>query len=344
MKIMHVLLSRGFSGSERSTAESCNQQCIDHDVTLVIRQDHRKRGLSIRDHIDPRVTVIELASKVFTFWLLMKVIGKFKPEVIHCHLRRATRLISKIEPIAATVSTLHIKINSSHFLRMDGLICNARWQMEQIPATYSGQVFKANNSLVPHPALPKENILRLRTELGVSPNDILIGAVGRMHHSKAWDTLIKAFKQTKNSTTQLLFFGNGKEEDTLKALAADDNRIHFHGFREDIKDIYQCFDLFVCPSRFEPLPRVILEAMDAGVPVIASDVGGCKELIDDYGGDIFAVDNIDQLSQLLAANTVDKPQRHRPDLSAHHVANANNDIVTFYQELINDLELLEIAI
>src|SRR3546814_1332434 len=53
------------------------------------------------------------------------------------------------------------------------------------------------------------------------------------------------------------------------------------GWRKDLKDVYQSLDLFVCPSRFEPLPRVMLEAYDAGVPVISSDAGGCPELVEE---------------------------------------------------------------
>ncbi|WP_428242826.1 glycosyltransferase [Gynuella sp.] len=335
LRIMHVLLSRGFAGSERSTAESSNQQCIEHQVCVVIRKDHRRHGVSIRDHLDDRVKVIEVSAKILTRWQLKKAIDHFKPDVIHAHLRRSTRLVAKINPAAATVSTLHIEVNGPHFLKMDGLICNARWQIEKIPTAYQGQAFKANNSLQHHPTLPDSKLTELRASLGYRPEDILIGAVGRYHESKAWDILIPAFKQLQTSLpVKLGFFGSGHQEQKLKDLAQNDDRITFHSYRTDIKDIYQCFDLLVCPSRYEPLPRVMLEAMDAGVPVIASDIGGCKELIDDYGGDLFRVDDTEDLARVLLSRLQARPDRHYPDLSAHYVANANQAIVGFYRQLI----------
>ena len=335
MKIMHVLLSRGFAGSERSTAESCNQQCLEHDVCLVIRRDHRRRGASIRDHLDARVQVIEVAPKLLTQWQLWRAVTRFDADVIHCHLRRSTRLVARIKPQAATVSTLHIEVNGPHFLHMDGLVCNAHWQLQQIPTEYQGQTFKANNSLVPHRRLDLQESSALRESLGMKVDDLLIGAIGRYHESKGWDVLIRAFQQLdKPANVKLVFFGSGSQEAKLKELAGDDAQIQFFPFRDDIKDIYQCLDLCVCPSRFDPLPRVILEAMDAGTPVIASDIGGCKELIEDYGGDLFEMDNVAALAHLLADRITTRPERHRPDLTAHYLANTNAAMTGFYRELV----------
>ncbi|MCU4674236.1 glycosyltransferase [Catenovulum sp. 2E275] len=335
LKIFHVLFSRGFAGSERSTAESCNQQCQQHDVTLIIRTGHTKNGASIRPHLDPKVKVIEISNKWFTRWRLNKLIKQYKPDIIHCHLRRSTRVISKINPPVASVSTLHIRVNGQGFNKMTGLICNARWQIKEIENTYSGLIFKANNSLVPHPPISQQQKAELRQSLGLNDNDYLIAAVGRYHASKAWDTLIKAFKQVPTAANvKLKFFGSGSLENELKHLAKGDPRIEFVGFRKDIKDLYQCFDLLVCPSRFEPLPRVMLEAYDGGVPIIASDEGGCKELIEDYGGYLFKVDNIDQLSEQLKFCIEQKPARYKPDLTAHYVTNANAQIVEFYHQCI----------
>ena len=335
LNIVHVILSRGFAGSERSTAESCNQQCNEHQVTLIVRRDHRKKGQSIVDHVNRKVTVIEVASHFFTRILLKRALLKIRPGIVHCHLRRSTRLVARIGLDAAKVSTLHITVNGPHFVRMDGLICNARWQLNDIPASYKGLVFKANNSLTPHRKLAQKHLAKLRHDLDIDDNELLIAAVGRYKKSKGWDTLIDAFVRLKQyKQARLLFFGTGSLERELKDLAQGDPRIRFIGFREDIKDLYQAFDLVVCPSRFEPLPRVILEAMDGGAPVIASDIGGCLELIEDYGGVSFKVDNVEDLTSKLAKSIDNPPARHRPDLSAHYIENANQAMVEFYRRLI----------
>src|SRR3546814_8749639 len=94
------------------------------------------------------------------------------------------------------------------------------------------------------------------------------------------------------------------------------------GWRKDLKDVYQSLDLFVCPSRFEPLPRVMLEAYDAGVPVISSDAGGCPELVEEYGGDLFPREDVPALIALLERHARERAPRRQVDLSAHHVDSA----------------------
>jgi glycosyltransferase involved in cell wall biosynthesis len=335
LNIVHVILSRGFAGSERSTAESCNQQCKDHQVTLIVRSDHRRKGNSIVDHVDHRITVIEIPAHLFSGTFLKRALLSAKPDIVHCHLRRSTRLVSRVKLDAATLSTLHITVNGPHFNKMDGLICNARWQLDDIPADYKGLVFKANNSLIPHRRLDQDEIAKLRRDLKIGDGEMLIAAVGRYKPTKAWDTLINAFIQLRQFTSaRLLFFGAGSLEGELRSLASGDSRIQFAGFRDNIKDLYQAFDLVVCPSRFEPLPRVMLEAMDGGAPLIASDIGGCLELIEDYGGVSFKVDDVDDLRDKLAECIENPPARHRPDLSAHYIHNANQAMVDFYRRLL----------
>jgi glycosyltransferase involved in cell wall biosynthesis len=336
LNICHVLLSRGFAGSERSTAESCNEQVKSHSVCLIVKKSNRKSGKSILDYLDSRVEVVEVASVFLTRYQIQKAIRQFRPDVVHCHLRRATRILSKIKTQAALVSTLHIGVNGKHFYNIDGLVCNARWQVESIAREFNGIVFKANNSLSPHRRLSNDEIQNLRKQFGFNDQQLLIGAVGRLHESKAWDTLIEAYKSLSNQKQSVLtFFGGGGLEEKLKSQAGSTSNIQFFGHQDNIKDIYQMFDLLVCPSRFEPLPRVMLEGYDAGVPIIASDAGGCGELIEDYGGEVFAVDNVDALAELLQS-FIDNPKAsHRPDLSSHYIETANQAMLAFYQQCIS---------
>ncbi|MDH4051106.1 MAG: glycosyltransferase [Rubrivivax sp.] len=335
MKILHVLLSRGFAGSERSTAESCNAQCVRHELVLAVRDDHRKGGASVVDHVDPRVRVVALPRLLLTQWKLARLVRDFGPDVIHCHLRRSTRLVSRIETAAVKVSTLHIGFNGRHFHGMDGLVCNARWQIAQLPPEFKGVAHKANNSLLPQRRLPADAVAALRAGLGAQPGDFVVGGVGRLAHVKGWDTLIDAVRALPQlAQVKVFIFGQGSDEAALKARTGGDPRIALPGFRPDVKDLYQAFDVFVCPSRFEPLPRVMLEALDAGTPVIASDADGCRELIEDYGGDLFPIGDAAALAALLADHVARPRGRREVDLAAHHVDAANAAMEAFYQRLL----------
>ncbi len=338
MRITHVILSRGFAGSERSTAESCNAQAADsaNKVLLLVCRSHRAgNGASILDHIEPDVHADTVSDRLFTRRALARAFTAFRPDLVHCHLRRSTRLVAKIRPPAALIATLHLDFNGPAYGDMDGLICNARWQVRDLPPDYRGLSFKANNSLVPHRRLGRDEVAALRAQFGAGPGTLLIGGAGRLVMKKGWDMLIDAFRAADlPDDTRLALFGSGSHSRYFQRRAAGDARISFCGYRNDLKDIYQTLDLFVCPSRFEPLPRVVLEAMDADVPVIASDADGCRELVEDYGGDLFAREDVPALTALLERHARERPPRRRVDLSAHNADNAVAEMLDFYRRVI----------
>ena len=74
----------------------------------------------------------------------------------------------------------------------------------------------------------------------------------------------------------------GEQKAELQALARElgiENQVHFLGFRTDRLSLLKGFDVFVLPSTLEGIPRCLMEAMTAGIPIIASDIPGCNDLI-----------------------------------------------------------------
>lgn len=334
MRIVHTLLSTGFAGSERSTAEACNAQARSgHRVLLLVRRSHRgPSGHSVLDHIDPAVEVQRLPDRLLTGHAMRRAIQAFGADVIHTHLRRSTRIVAAMRTDAVTVATLHLHLNSPAYLRLDALFCNARWQVASIPASYAGRVYKMHNSLVPAPRLDPLAREALRRQLGVGPGTFLIGGVGRLVHSKGWDILLRAFSAAGLDDARLLLIGDGRERAWLERIAPANAAILGH--RHDIKPLYAAFDLFVCPSRREPLPRTMLEAYDAGTPVLAADTGGCRELVEDYGGWLFPVDDVRALAGQLRRLAAERPARRYPDLTAHHIDAVNAAYLSAYAELL----------
>lgn len=334
MRILHVILSDGFAGSERATAEACNEQSrMGHQVMLAIRRSHRGAGgASIVDHIDPSVPVVQTPTFLGTKRALARAIADFKPDVIHTHLRRSTRLVAKLRPEAATIATLHLTWNGRHFAGMDGVICIADWQRAVIPPDYKGQVFRINESHVPNRRLSREEREALRKELGADANDFLIGGVGRLAHSKGFDVLIDAFKLASLPQAKLVILGDGRERDRLQRRLPPNARLA--GFRANVKDYYQAFDVFVSPSRSEPLGRVLLEAFDAGVPVIATQTQGPAELVKQYGGTVVPLEDPQALASALREHHAARPQREPADLSAHHIDHVMRETLAAYEALI----------
>jgi glycosyltransferase involved in cell wall biosynthesis len=332
MRIAHLLLSRGFAGTERATAEMCNVHARDHAVLLLIRRDHRGAGgASIRDALDPGVQVIEV-SRWWPGAAVRAALTGFVPDVVHAHLRRSTRLLAHIRPQAATVATLHLTVNGPHFAAMDGLICISAWQQRDLPRGYHGQIFFINESMIPARRLTHQEILARRAELGVAETQYLIGAVGRLTYSKGFDVLIEAFERAALPSARLAILGEGRERRRLARLAGP--AVGLPGFRAAVKDYYQAFDLFVCPSRREPLGRVVLEALDAGVPVLATATDGPKELLARYAGDLVPIGDVDALAARLRHHYHVRTPPARHDMSPYRLDTVAEQTLAAYQQLI----------
>jgi len=133
-----------------------------------------------------------------------------------------------------------------------------------------------------------------RKEIGVNEEHVLIGAVGRLEPWKGQHVFIKAAAQVVKCYPNARFVivggkvaGGGREkyEDELRIIASDlqlDGKIHFAGYRNDISNIMAAIDIYVhCSVDPDPLPGVIMEAMEMGKPAIGPRAGGVPEEIDD---------------------------------------------------------------
>ena len=270
---------------------------------------------------------------------LQKIIDDYKVDVIHAHLRRATKAVAKADTNAVKISTLHIGVNHESFLKMDALIAISPWQMEHVPKEYAGILKWIRNSLSPHTQPSRESTEKLKAELGIGQNEFVIGGVGRLTKGKGWGTLIEAFRLSKLQNARLVLIGEGRDAKTFKKLAKSLN-ISILSYKKNIKDYYPVFDIFVCPSHHEPMGRVILEAMDSELPVVASNVEGPKDILSEFPGTLFPAGDAASLSRALTqhyASFVSNGSQKTPvrvNLSAHYVENVNHAMVELYNEAL----------
>ncbi len=115
---------------------------------------------------------------------------------------------------------------------------------------------------------------------------VRIGAVGRMVSAKDYPTLLEAFSKVlkEGLPAELLFVGDGPERPRLEELAdilGIRNQVRFLGFQTDVQSWLRKFDLIAFSSVREGIPVAMLEAMSAGVPVVATRAGGIPEAIRD---------------------------------------------------------------
>ena len=141
-----------------------------------------------------------------------------------------------------------------------------------------------------------------REALGLSVDGFIVGNVGRLHPDKDQSTLIRGFAKALPglpADSQLVIMGKGRLEQSLKALAAElgiEGQVLFLGQVPDARRYFRAFDVFALSSDHEPFGMVLLEAMAAGVPLLATACGGAKEVVEGVGI-LFPLGDAEHLAQ-----------------------------------------------
>lgn len=140
-----------------------------------------------------------------------------------------------------------------------------------------------------------------RAALNLGPDDVVIGAVGRLEPQKRFDLLLDAFKQVHahRRNTRLVIAGDGSLREALTAqrdaLGLQDLCI-LTGHVTDVIPLHHAFDLFVQSSDYEGTPNAVLEAMAMETPIVATEAGGTAELVYDHEhGRIIPIGRVDRL-------------------------------------------------
>jgi glycosyltransferase involved in cell wall biosynthesis len=142
------------------------------------------------------------------------------------------------------------------------------------------------NFVDPEQFVPRRSRKDMRCELGLEANDIVVGSTGRLVKEKGYDFLLKAIKLLLEGgkDLKLVLVGDGPYLEVLKKKAQlyhIQNNIIFLGNRRDVPDLLNIMDVFVMPTLEEGFGLSIIEAQLFNLPVIASEVDGIPEIIED---------------------------------------------------------------
>ena len=141
-----------------------------------------------------------------------------------------------------------------------------------------------------------------REALGLSVDGFIVGNVGRLHPDKDQATLIRGFAlalPNLPTDSQLVIMGKGRLEEDLKELSNElgiGDQVLFLGQVPDARRYFRAFDVFALSSDHEPFGMVLLEAMAAGVPLLATACGGAKEVVEGVGI-LFPLGDAEHLAQ-----------------------------------------------
>jgi glycosyltransferase involved in cell wall biosynthesis len=252
---------------------------------------------------------------------LIKQLRRVKPDVVHAHTSKAGLLAR----FAAYITGTPVVFTAHTWSFARGLPLLQQWiaiPLEWIAAALGGKIItvsEANHERAEEMRIGRKTDLltiwngipdvRARANPGTHRVKRLI-MVARFVPQKDHRLLLQALRGVRNAWS-LALVGDGPCRKEIEDLAGDfglDDRIQFLGDRSDIVGLLADADIFLLPSRWEGLPISILEAMRAGLPVIASDVGGVAEAVTDgTTGFLVASQDAEQLRGRLQ-QMIDSPE------------------------------------
>ena len=330
MRIVHLILSSRFAGSERHVVELVNAQAqAGHDVTLVLRRSATQdRPDAVAHRVDPRVAIVPVPD-LFRAWHARRLVRRLKPDVAHAHLNRASQALHGLRGTCLRVATLHIEFKASRHGELDGLIAIAPWQMDAIPEplrSHSVQIDNWTRSVAPVPDARD----RIRHAHGIAPDAFVFGALGRVEHSKGLDVLLDAWRRAAlPPQARLVIAGQGRAFDTLREAAPQD--VVMPGFVTDTRDWMEAFDLFVSAARSEPFGLVMLEAMMARLPILASASEGAQHLAGAIGMPLLPIGDADALAAALRSAYETRPARRDYPMQRFDIAARVAEVEAFYR-------------
>lgn len=157
-------------------------------------------------------------------------------------------------------------------------------QRQGVPAE---KISVLHNFVKPYSAPSPEDTTRLRQELGLGEEKVIL-SVGRLSSEKGHADLLESIALLRDDSGlpayRVLLVGDGPEQGNLQQLAARlwiSDRVVMAGFQRNVAPYYALATIFTLPSHSEGSPNVVLEAMSAGLPVVATSVGGVPEIVED---------------------------------------------------------------
>ena len=282
LTVLHVNLAKGFRGGERQT-ELLIRALAKHfkiKQLLACREDSplRTRLADVEDlsfvaannqlsghYSAPHADIVHAHEAKAVHWAYIHKLLRNTPYIL---TRRVDTVVKDKWLNKKTYS------NASALVGISTLIANQirdkKWgEVNQIPSTLAhletdhkeGEAFR--------------NAFSGKTIIGH------VGALVAKH--KGQKVLIEAASLLEKSHPNLhiVFFGDGADKEELESLSKDIKNITWMGFKPKIGDYLPYFDLFAFPSRNEGLGSTLLDVMDAGVPIIASNVGGIPDIVID---------------------------------------------------------------
>jgi glycosyltransferase involved in cell wall biosynthesis len=287
-----------------------------YDTRLVIGKESEREGNLLEFAQEKGVRYHQLAAlgreirplgDMSALWELYRMMRELRPTIVHTHTAKAGvvgRLAARLAGVPVVVHTFHGHVLRGYF----GATTNTFYRnVERWLAVSSDLLVAVSDAVADELAalgvarrerfhvvpvgLELERLTGalpwgvLRKEAGFADDAPLVGVVGRLVPIKDIDGFLAAAELVAREAPAVRFsiVGDGKERARLEARAASlglEERVHFHGWKRDQREVFGDLDLVVNCSRNEGTPVALVEALTAGCPVVATRVGGTPDVLE----------------------------------------------------------------
>lgn len=295
---------------------------------------------------------------LLAFFELVRVFRNLRPDIVHTHNPKPGlygRLAAWATGVPGVVNTVH----GLYATAEDPAI--KRWavySLERMASLCSGAELIQNEedlALLERLGVPKRKLvllgngvdlerfrppatamerLQARANLGVQGDVVVVGTVARLVWQKGFRELFAAAQLLKDRCPNIVFVVvGGSDRDKSDSIGNDElndasrqGHVVFARSREKMEEVYPAFDLFVLPSHREGFPRSAMEAAASGLPVVATDIRGCRQVVS-HGvtGLLVPLRDPPRLAAAIEELAADADVRHRMGVAARRKAEAEFD-------------------
>lgn len=302
MKILTSIPSLGNGGAEKLVVELSNEFAAQDHEAILLSLKNIEDWMIPPKSLSPNVRLIQFGKKKgFQISLILKIftlLRREKPDVVHIHLNAAllyfiplillfkrTRFYFTIHNTFEIHESFIGRINKIHWMRRIGYICLTSSIFNRFKNRFENLSFSLIENGVKKTKLSNnyEETKNFVTEQSKKYKFVFL-FVGRLSFAKNIPLLIDVFSDQTMDDSKLIIIGDGDEnlkQMVVEAQMATNNRIEYLGVKNNVYDYMALVDAFILVSRNEGLPIVVIEALQAGLPVISTPVGGVPDVIED---------------------------------------------------------------
>ena len=307
MKVSHVVLSLGVGGLERNVINQVREgQALGQAVSVICLEEPGMLAEKVETLGGQLFSLRKPPGiRLSLFRRLRKILRDLCPDIVHTH---QIGTLFYAGPVVASLGSVRTRVvHTEHGREPYTNSARRRW-LGRLAGHYAERFFCLTHDmaaeLIAQRIVPRSKVRvidngididrfrergdpdALRRSLGIPPDSPVIGSIGRLVDVKRQDVLIQSFAELRRSVpgAHLVIVGDGPLKNELLNLIGEldlESSVHLAGYQAEAWKYLFVMDCFALTSRSEGMPQAVLEAAIAGLPIVATRVGGLPEVIED---------------------------------------------------------------